>query len=250
MPSLHEAHLRHASHYCRVLAVANGLYMTGGEAIKRGLDLFDAEWSNIQAGQARAVEHSETNRDAEQLCIEYPNAGVHVLDLRQYPRERIRWLETMLASSRRLKNRSGEGRALGNLGGTYHLLGEYRRAIEFYEQHLAIAREIGDRHGEGRALGNLGAAYHALGNYRSAIDFHEQRLALAREIGDRSGEGMALYNLSLSLGELGQRAEAIVQAEAALKIYDEIEAPQANMVRRQLSKWQKKTKWRFWRTRR
>src|SRR5262245_42836579 len=106
MPSLHEAHLRHATHYRRVLAETNGLCKKGGEAIKPGLYLFDAEWSNIQAGQAWAVEHAEPNLDAAQLCIEYPDAGALVLFLRQHQRESIRWLEAMLAASRRLKRRS------------------------------------------------------------------------------------------------------------------------------------------------
>jgi tetratricopeptide (TPR) repeat protein len=181
--------------------------MTGGEAIKRGLDLFDAEWSNIQAGQAWAVEHAETNLDAAQFCVEYPDAGRDVLYLRQHPRERIRWLEMMLTATRPLKWRSAEGPALGNLGN----------------------------------------AYHALGDYRRAIDFHEQSLAIARELGDRSGEGYALFNLSLSLDKIGQRAGAVAQAEAALKIFEEIESPHADKVCRQLAKWQKKTKWSFWR---
>jgi tetratricopeptide (TPR) repeat protein len=213
---------RHAAHYCRVLAEANGLYMKGGEAIKRGLDLLDAEWSNIQAGQGWAVEHAEPNRDAVKLCIEYPDAGAHVLNLRQHPRERIRWLEEMLTASRRLKQRSYEGGALGNLGTAYQSLGDYRRAIDFHEQFLAIAREIGDRDGEGAALGNLGLAYYSLGDYRRAIDFHEQRLAIAHEIGDRHGEGQALGNLGAAYYSLGDYRRAIDFQEQGLAIAREI----------------------------
>ena len=228
---------RHAAHYCLALADAEGLYVTGGEAIKRGLDLFDAEWGNIQAGQAWAVERGEANPDAARLCIEYPDAGVQVLYLRQRPRERIHWLETMLAASRRSKQRASEYRALGYLGVAYRSLGDYRRAIDFQEQSLAIAREIGDRSGEGAALDNLGVAYRYLGNYRRAIDFHKQRLAVAREIGNRESEGSALYNLSLNLNQIGQRAEAIAQAEAALKIAEEIESPYTDTVRQKLAEW-------------
>src|SRR5262249_29366741 len=149
-------HLRHAAHYCRMLAEADGLYKTGGEAVNRGLDLFDAEWSNIQAGQAWAVEQGETDPVAAQLCIGYHDAGVQVLDLRHHPRELIRWLEPALEVSLRLKQRATEGAALGNLGAAYKSLGDYRRAIDFTEQSPAISREVGDRRGEGNALGNLG----------------------------------------------------------------------------------------------
>ena len=82
-----------------------------------------------------------------------------VLSLRLAKNEYIRWLEQGLAAARLLKDRRGEGSALGNLGSAYAGLGQPHKAIEFYEQHLAIAREIGDRRGEGNALGNLGAAY-------------------------------------------------------------------------------------------
>ena len=53
----------------------------------------------------------------------------------------------------------------------YHSLGNYAKAIEYSQQSLAIAREIKDREGEGNALGNLGIAYESLGNYAKAIEY-------------------------------------------------------------------------------
>ena len=155
-------------------------------------------------------------------------------------------------------------------------LGEYRRAIEFYEQRLAIAREIGDRRGEGNALGNLGNAYRALGDTRRAIEFYEQhwplrarseigaakaprlgnlgnaytrsgstaapssstnsnwRLRARSEIG---GEASALFNSASALAALSDRVEAIARAEAALKIFEEIESPYAATARQALAEW-------------
>jgi tetratricopeptide (TPR) repeat protein len=268
---------RHATHYAQVLASSGELYLKGGESVVRGLALFDLERGNIEAGWAWAAAMAEKEEQAAELCIEYPNAGAYVLNLRQHPRERIRWLEAMLAAARRLNrrrykgialgnlglayadlgetsraieyyeqhltiareigDRRGEGIALGNLGLAYADLGETRRAIEYYEQHLTIAREIGDRRGEGIALGSLGLAYADLGETRRAIDFYEQRLVTAREIGDLRGEGMALWNMSLALDKLGERAKAIEYAEASLKIKEEIEDPRAEKVRGQLEEW-------------
>lgn len=37
----------HSSHYLSVVEKANRLYKQGGEALKRGLVLFDLEWPNI-----------------------------------------------------------------------------------------------------------------------------------------------------------------------------------------------------------
>ena len=57
-PDRAAAQYRHAAHYETVLRAADELYRQGGEAIKRGLALFDLEWTNIQAGQAWAAAHS------------------------------------------------------------------------------------------------------------------------------------------------------------------------------------------------
>lgn len=189
--------MRHSAYYLEVLAAAGELYLKGGEAITRGLALFDLEWRNIQVGQAWANRQSGENDTAVALCNAYPDAGIYVLDLRQHPREKISWLEAALAAARRLKDRAAEGMHLGNLGLAYAALGETRRAIEFYEQRLAIAREIGDRRGEGNAL----------------------------------------FNTALALAELGDRAKAIAHAEAALEIYEQIESPYAEKARAVLADW-------------
>lgn len=85
--------------------------------------------------------------------------------------------------------------------------------------------------------GSLGNAYANLGEARKAIEFHEQRLVIAREIGDRRGEGNSQWNMALVLDELDERRRAVECAEAALKIYEEIESPYAAMVRARLAEW-------------
>ena len=79
------ARRRHAEHFKAVLAAAGHLYLEGGEAVLRGLALFDLEWENIQGGQAWAADHAEKDDAAAQLCSDYPDAGAYVLSLRQHP---------------------------------------------------------------------------------------------------------------------------------------------------------------------
>jgi len=86
-------------------------------------------------------------------------------------------------------------------------------------------------------LGNLGNAYADLGETRKAIEYYEQILIIHREIGDRRGEGADLWNMSLAFDKLGERNKAIEYAEISLKIKDEIEAPNAGEVRKQLEEW-------------
>jgi tetratricopeptide (TPR) repeat protein len=214
----------HAMYYEAVARAADELYLQGGQALLllRGLGLFDCEWVNIQAGQEWAAAHAGDDEAVAQLCSAYPGAGLYCLDLRQHPRERIRWLEAALAAARWLKDRAAEGAHLGNLGLAYANLGETRRAIEYHEQALAIDREIGDRRGEGADLGSLGLAYADLGETRRAIEFYEQDLAIAREIGDRRGEGSVLNNLGLAYTALGETRRAIEYHEHALAVFSEI----------------------------
>jgi tetratricopeptide (TPR) repeat protein len=217
-----EAEKRHAEHYKRVLAAADDTYLKGGDDTLRGLALFDREQANIEAGQAWAAANAEEDATAARLASSYPDAGVYVLDLRQHPREQIRWLEAAVAAARRLNDRKAEGNHLGNLGNAHRRLGETRKAIETYEQRLEIAREIGDRRGEGTARGNLGLAYAALGETRKAIDYYEQALAISHELGDRRGEGNALGNLGNAYYLLGETRKAIETYEQVLAIHREI----------------------------
>ena len=209
---------RHAEHYLRVASQADGTYRSGGEGVLEGLRLFDRERAHIDAGQAWAAEHVASDDRSAILAQDYPIRAAYVLDLRQHPREKIRWLEASAEAARKLGNTDREGMALGNLGIAYADLGETRRAIEYYEQRLAIARETGDRRGEGNALGNLGLAYVALGETRRAIESYEQHLAIARETGDRRGEGRALGNLGIAYRQLGETRRAIEFFEQDLAI--------------------------------
>lgn len=213
---------RHASHYLGISQKAKELYKQGGEALKRGLVLFDLEWSNIQAGQSWAEEHASEDDAAASLCSYYPDAGAHLLDLRQQPRERIRWREAALSAARRLKDQAAEGAHLGNLGTAYAELGEMRRAMEFFEHLLTITRKIGSRRGEGQALGNIGSAYAMLGKAHNAIEYYEQWLLIARETGDRQGEGQALGNMGNAYTILGETQRAIELYEQDLEIAREI----------------------------
>jgi tetratricopeptide (TPR) repeat protein len=216
------AQSRHAAHYETVLRAADALYRQGGESIKRGLALFDLEWHNVQAGQVWAARHAQEDDAAAHLCNVYPDAGVYCLDLRQHPRERIRWTEAALDAARRLGDRRGEGNHLGRLGIAYRDLGQVERAIEYHEAALEIAREIGDRRGESADLGRLGLAYRALGQVERAIEYHEAALEIAREIGDRRGEGADLGSLGNAYRGLGQVERAIEYCQAALEIAREI----------------------------
>lgn len=214
---------RHAMHYRDVLIVANDLYLRGGEAMTRGLALFDLEWGNIQAGYNWvAVRDVEVSHDIDKLAMGYPIVGVYLLDLRQHPREWIPWMEIALTAAKRLKDQVNESIALGNLGSAHYRLGESQQAIQFYEQQLTIVRELGYHIGEGNALVGLGNAYGAVGKTQRAIRFYEQALLIHRELADRRGESNVLTNLGVEYSALGEIQRSMQLYEEALLIDREL----------------------------
>jgi tetratricopeptide (TPR) repeat protein len=177
-----EARARHAKHYAEVLARADELYLSGGAGVPEGLALFDAERANIEVGQRWAAGNAGDREDAAALVARYSDAGAHILRFRLAPQQQIAWSEALLAASRRLGDRKGEGRALGNLGLAWADLGETGKAIGFYEEQLAIVREIGDRHGEGNALWNSALAHEQLGELDRAIAHARAALVIYRAV--------------------------------------------------------------------
>jgi len=134
----------------------------------------------------------------------------------------IEYSQQYLAIAREIKDRQEEYVALRNLGSAYSYLGNYAKAIEYLQQYLAIAREIKDRQGEGNALGNLGDLYFSLGNSAKTIEYSQQSLAIAREIKDRLVEGLALENLGAAYLDLGNSAKTIEYSQQSLAIAREI----------------------------
>ena len=214
---------RHAIYYVTVLAAAEQLYLEGGDALARGLALFDLEWGNIQFGHAWvATQGGDTEDDVIRLAMGYPTAGMNIFDLRQHPRDGIRWQEIALAAARRLNDRANEGIALCILGLAYQHLGEFQRAIQFFEEYLTIVRELRDRKNEASALGNLGNAYLLLGENEHAIQFYEQALHIIRETGNRRKEGIILGNLGVAHRSLGEIQRAIQFHEQELTMVREM----------------------------
>jgi tetratricopeptide (TPR) repeat protein len=223
------ARLRHAKHFMQVLSASDELFLQGGAKLKLGLELFDIEWANIQAGQIWSAATTQASRKANvadmpalKLASDYPSAGAYVLSMRLYPRDMIRWLESGLAAARKIEDDAAVWEHLGNLGNAYQEIGDIRKAIESTKQLLAIYHQIGDRRNEGAALANLGVAYYKLGDPRKAIEYLEQALTLSREFGNRISESKDLANLGEAYNAIGYARKAIEYCEQALAIDREI----------------------------
>lgn len=125
-----------------------------------------------------------------------------------------------------LEDSAAQGRACGNLGNTFYLLGDFQQAIYYHNERLKIAREFGDKAAERRANSNLGNSHIFLGEFEKAAQHYKyvfisnfffssiskkifihiyyniyyyicyrRTLVLAQELGDREVEAQACYSL-------------------------------------------------------
>ena len=190
--------------------------------IDRAIDHYRAALSLVQALGDRHGE-AQTLR----------NLGVALTHMGQLD-DAIDLLQQSLAMLRELGDRHGEGQSLNNLGLALVAQRNFDQAISCYRQDLAICQELGDRHGEAQTLNNLGVAFTGHGDPEQAIDCHEQALAITRTLRDRHGEAQSLSNLGTPLAQRGHRRRARESWRAALCIFEQLGAPEADAIRRAL----------------
>lgn len=122
-----------------------------------------------------------------------------------------------------LNDKSGEGRALGNLGNAYTAIGDYAEAITYHERRLELAVVAKDLAARARACGNLGNAYSALGAndsscFTQALKYYQQSLAVAKDSNNVPGQGQAYYCIGSTYTMLKNHVKAIEYFEQHLEI--------------------------------
>ncbi|XP_076325561.1 G-protein-signaling modulator 2-like [Tachypleus tridentatus] len=134
----------------------------------------------------------------------------------------VEYYEQNMMLMKELGDRSAQGRACGNLGNTYYLLGNFAQAVSFHQERLNIAREFGDKAAERRAHSNLGNAHIFLGEFETAAEHYKKTLSLAEELGDRAVEAQACYSLGNTYTLLRDYPTAIRYHLRHLQIAEEL----------------------------
>ncbi|KAL1517420.1 hypothetical protein ABEB36_001187 [Hypothenemus hampei] len=116
-------------------------------------------------------------------------------EVKECLQEAVSYYEENLGLMRELDDIAAQGRACGNLGNTYYLLGDFSQAIYYHEERLSIARQFGDKAAERRAHSNLGNSHIFMGQFEEAAIHYKRTLSLAQELGDQAVEAQACYSL-------------------------------------------------------
>ena len=133
------------------------------------------------------------------------------------PREGADRFETLLARAGEL-SAEVEARVLRDLGGSFQISGEWRRAVDRYEQSLELFERIGDEASILHLRCRLAKCRVHAGDLVGARAIAEQALALARAGGLRFQEADALFTLAIVATSEGDVESAFDLERESLEI--------------------------------
>ncbi|XP_068750804.1 tetratricopeptide repeat protein 28-like [Montipora capricornis] len=93
--------------------------------------------------------------------------------------------------------------------------------VEYHKQDLSILKEVGDRSGEGRAYGNLANDYYNTGELQNALLFNEHSFRISNETKDPIGQGRACYQLGRVHEVSDSLSKALNYYRLSINYYDE-----------------------------
>ncbi|GAA5201867.1 BTAD domain-containing putative transcriptional regulator [Rugosimonospora acidiphila] len=166
-------------------------------------------------------------------------AGIHMslgmLAQRQgRTHESLRQHEQALTLFERADHVSGRANAMNNIAMNHMELGDFQQSLSIGEAALALIQKVGDTWGEASTWDTLGNIHHQLGHYDRAVDCHRTALELVRQAGDRYHESLALRHLADAHDAARDPSAAADARYAALEILDELDHPDAALVRAEL----------------
>jgi tetratricopeptide (TPR) repeat protein len=131
---------------------------------------------------------------------------------------------------------SGRAQVHNEVGWTHILRGDHTSALVECGQALDLHHHLDDANGEAAASDSLGYAHHHLGAYERAVDCYRHALTLYRLLHDEYLEADTLVHIGDSQEAAGDSAGARTSWRRALLILDRLAHPDAESVRRRLSR--------------
>jgi CHAT domain-containing protein/Tfp pilus assembly protein PilF len=133
-------------------------------------------------------------------------------------RKALEYLTRALSIVQANNDSASEALLLAAIGAINDDLGEKQKALEYLNQALPIFRSSGDSGNEGLTLSGIGNVYSSMGESQKAIGYYEQGLPLLRAAGDRNGEGKTLISLGKTYSDIGEQQKAFDHYTQALPL--------------------------------
>lgn len=116
-------------------------------------------------------------------------------------------------------------RALNTQAISWHVRGDYDKALEFLFKSMEIKEEIGDNLGIAGAQNNIGRIYERQGDFVKALEYYNMSLKIKEEMGDQRLISNTLINIGSVFFAQGDPDEALEYYNNALKIKEELGNP-------------------------
>jgi serine phosphatase RsbU (regulator of sigma subunit) len=128
--------------------------------------------------------------------------------------------ELDMARAKKLKN--WEIKSLNTIGASFHVRGDYGKAVEYYQQSLRISENINDKKGIAASLGNIGGIYLLLDKYDKALDYELRAQKLLGELGNKEGLASTYNNLGLIYNAKDDYEKALEYNNSSLALYRDL----------------------------
>jgi len=99
--------------------------------------------------------------------------------------------------------------ALNTQGVSFHIQGNYYKAIKYYNKGLKISESIGDTKLMANTLNNIGIIYREQQNHDKALVYFKKSFKLKKQIGDKLGAANSLGNIGGVYSSKNQRGKAL-----------------------------------------
>jgi response regulator RpfG family c-di-GMP phosphodiesterase len=145
-------------------------------------------------------------------------------DTKNYPAS-IEYYLKSLNISQKNNDKHNEISSLNNLGESFYLIGDFKKASEILEEAWQKAKDFSMHYLETFILNGLGKTYRSLGDYQKSVYFQELSLNLANQSNDLQSKINALSGLGDVYLSLNDPTNAIQHLEQALALSLEIKQP-------------------------
>jgi len=132
-------------------------------------------------------------------------------------------------------NRLWQAAALNTVGCGHAMLGHSHQALAACSQALKLMQQLNDRDGQAATWDSLGYAYRGLGNHDQSAGCYQRAIDLYRVMGDRYYEADSLIHLGDTYDAADRPDDARTAWKQALQILEELDHPDADQLRADLS---------------
>ena len=177
-------------------------------------------WRDGQATQISALAAAERLGDLTEQAQAHRQLARADIAFTAYPEAQAR-LELAIELYRRLNNPLDHARAHSSLAMVFDRQGRHREGLDQAQQALPLYREAEDRLGQASTLNTIGWFHSQLGEHQEALTYCEEALELQRDLGNKSLESAIWDSLGHAHQHLGHHQQALACYHHALELYRE-----------------------------